>query len=216
MRRLPTSTTLVEKVDNALILFDDLAAVLTELSGAGVDVALQTDSEEFESLAELREHAGLRIKKLKLTEKGKSYGQNIELVFDEDSVKVIIPNFEQRGAVGFRLLCHARSWQRKRWWFYARTWGGVGMAFLIAALIIPSASPWSLTFLLSGALLFNIAVPLVTFGRGRWFGIHLRRRHEGGFWNRNGRDITLLVSGGIVGATLDKLFDWMLVVFKAP
>lgn len=193
----------------------DLEEIIRLATARGFKVRISDDRYEFESLDDLRENRGNRIKKLMLeaTISESSY-PSVDIEIDSDGITIRSPKddkfvplwHEIKDAIQARLPWYARLMKPLIWLYLAIPFLWV----LSKRQEVKEGFELTNYLLVSGAGLsiFLGLISLSYLRRSR--GLRLQRQHEvQGFWERYGEKIILLVIGtavGIVGKVLsDKL-----------
>ncbi|OIQ96978.1 hypothetical protein GALL_210450 [mine drainage metagenome] len=183
----------------------DIEEIIHIAEGGELIVKLSDDSYDFESLDDLIENRGKRIKKLNinLVPKDSAY-EYVTIDVDTDGITITATKNEKLALIWHEIkevIGNKQPW-------YARfmrpfSWGAGGILLLVLAPKreqIQVGSEWTLHLWVGLMLLCFLMYGLSGLYLFKSKGIYLQREHEiEGFWGRYGEKIVLLVIGTVLG-----------------
>ncbi len=202
MRRLPESKRLYVAVKEARVFRDDLEDIVSLFSEAGLQVQVSAGNYAFDSLEEMHKHTGARPKEVTIKGVDPADRWSALEVEVEDGHIILSGSTELASGLAFRVRDQVQRLAFEPplgrflfWWIF-------GVALLLIDWLVPDGtSNWHRALTLSPVAAY--AIGFATFPVRRVFcGVHLTRRHETGFWNRNKDALILLVLGAVIGGII--------------
>ncbi len=203
MKKVPAPTWAFDSIEHYRVYFDDLQELLTQLSGMGLRVSIQSEGYVFDDIEELKEKKGGRARELELQAYAENEREVMSATFSARSARLQILHVENRGAEIAEIRDRFRSYElRKTLWNNWLFWAVLSFCLGAVSYVLAFRKPWASNYLLAAQLL-ALAVALSTFlSMERLVGVYLRPRHEGNFFRRNLDQLILVLIGAVVGGVL--------------
>jgi hypothetical protein len=189
-----------ERFEKPRVFVDDLEELFALLGSLGLATTITSGGHEFVSISELKEKRGGYLRDLKIKairDRGYPY---IEVTFSRFGAELTISDMNELGPDAFRVrdlfrtfqISNARVLGFEFWWV-------VGVTVFLLAWVpgLPAGSSGVLITASIGS--YGVGLALAALST-RLTGVHLRRKHEAGFWQRNRESIALLAIGAVLGA----------------
>ena len=187
------------------LYLSDLEEIVRIAQSRELEVKISDDKYEYESLDDLKENRGSRIRKLTLTlAPANSAYTSVTVEIDNDGVILRSPKDDKLVPVWHEIK---DAIERQAPW-YARFMKPLSWVYgaLVMYLIPPKQEPvresfeWFLNawFSVAGLMLLFSLLSLLYLNRSR--GVYLQREHEvEGFWDRYGEKLVFVVIGTVLG-----------------
>lgn len=209
MRRLPTAEETAYFFPRVRLFYDDLEEIIGQMNATGLIVTIRSDNYAFDSLDDLRANRGDRPRRMvldgRLPERSDRESARLKIEFDIDEFGAHLwwdDNDQQSIEIlGMQLREELRQ---TRFDVLARLAALLMALWLATAVLFGTDVSWngakaSLPFGVA-ALTVLVMLGAVRLAESRMRGIHLRRRHEGGWWKRNADRAIFAAIGAIAGA----------------
>jgi hypothetical protein len=208
MKTLPDSPYLHERIDPVRVYLDDLEELVALLSSMALNVTLVVGRVQYDSLDELCDREGATIDQLVLkgTHPEKDW-IDVTLEFRFGGVELSTGDANLLGPRSFAIRERVRALKYSS--IVLKTWFWIVLMYAVIPLI------W-LTPKRYGWLPLSVSLVVVCFATASLLArrnlkrLHLRHRHEGGFWKRNTDQILLAVLSALAGAIVTALGAWVL------
>lgn len=190
----------------------DLDEIIEIASSRNLEIKITDDDYEYESLDEVQEQQGNRVKKLRLNASlDESLFKSFDVEIDQDGVTVrahredeLIPFWHQVRD----LIAKKVPWYAKFTLPYVWAWVVIGWLW-VASNDEAKELPRALLLTWFGVLVLSVAMAIFSF----WYrftnrGVFLQKEHEVlGFWTRNGEKIVMLIIGTMLGVVVKVVAD---------
>lgn len=187
---------------------DDVEHIEDLLRAGGLTLTYKDDTYEYDTLDELIQRRGTTPKDFEIqANSGGKFGNNLTVYFYRDRIRVYALYPENLGVIPSQITDVLRSLgSRGSWIFNPGLWSFV---FLLGWAPSWLGYKFAVSGLDSSEQLRHLGFAGVVFGYAiQWgyCGIHLTRKHEGGFFKRNADKIWLLLIGTVIGSVVTHLF----------